>query len=871
MKKISILLIICLFFQANIYSQKISRSKANALNSYIDYTNFLVKQMDNGAVKLLEYYNKTKSFKNRRDKTTKTFYFSKIIAGKDDIEIYNKAINNSKKLNPADAQKLNSSLAELHDIYKHSRKLMQELEIYHKLNDYQIDNFKRCDEIIDETQNVFFDFNTKYWRFHEELNGVYRKYQPYNEQNTYLQSEMIMKTAMQEERELFKNWYFNFEKKTQTGMFDTEKVVGNINTVDIKYRNNIAPNSYKHPLNFYYNRFFSVLTATMQKTKRNGIDGYTIETKISDQHSNEYYKYLYQYYNSLLVSECDGFVYSLNQKGTYLLKGVKMPFLFVVDSNNVDIITDYKKFEETEILKFEITSKSKNITHNQVTALNNYINYINRETKIVIYRAEKMRYYNKTLDKYYGTDLSAFETRSASAFTVYEDYRIARSLYEQAINDSRYLPTEYSKSLNMQLEAINQICSERRYTIYSINKYAKEKTFLTDNFTEAYKLLTRFGYLWNEYDLRKELIYNDIKKIYDSYPNRNPENTWYKSAASLEKIIDENYMVLTNAKKNYTDSTGWTANLTNLNQNVRNTLTNKYENIEKLDRFGRNHGYCPYTIYDDIPTDSKDFSLYYLKLKEKDTLIIDNYYDNLLRHYNDIISDYNKFVWLAEGEYEEFSYHEVDTFFLLKKPLQPDIFIMQKPVKLIEPDTIFTSMEGFAFNNLTLLLDVSQSMSNADKLPLLQESFLRLLTILRPEDFVSIVVYSGSSEVVLKSISCAEKEIITEKIENLSSSGSTKINFGLKKALEEASDNYIDGGNNKIILATDGVFNSDKKTEKLAKKIAKKNIDFTIFLFGSKNIDSDNLKELIKNTNGKIEIINSENMNLKLINEVQKK
>ncbi len=875
-----IAILICI--HSKVYSQKISANESVALNNYVEYMNFLSNELKNQTERIYRYYRKIKSFKNNPYNNSNTFYFNKLRPGKNDDNFYNKVINQSKNLNNADAQKLNSKITQLHDIYNQTVKLMQELEIYHKLDDYQTDNFKRCYEIINETQQKLFEFNNKYWLFYAVLEKTYYKNQPYNSNNVYQKCEKKMKDAMSYERNLFDDWFFNFEKDIQTDMFNPENLIKNINYIDNNYLNYRVPKSIKYPSDFYYKRFFGHLTGTIQETKRKGIDKYTIETKENDKHSNQYYGYLYKNYNSLLVWEYNQFVDAVSS--TKMLKAPKMPYLFVIDSNKVEVATKYKKFTGSKYEPFSLIPQKKSITANQAMALNNYIIYINRETEIANRRAEKMRNYNKTINKYYNTDLSIFENRRPYRFKVYQDYRIARSLYEKSLNDSRYLPQKYAKSLNKQTEAINTICNERRHTVFQINRYADKKKFMDDNFTQAYALIKRFAFLWNEYDARKEHLYNDIKKIYDSYPSRDSDNPWAKTSISLEKIIYEDYKVLMDAKKHYTDSVNFSADVAPLNQAIRNSMLNKYENIKGLDEFGRYHGYCPYSIYDDIPTDSKDFLNNFLELKdkEKDTVITDNYYDDLARHYNDMIEDYNKLVWLAIGEYEEFSSHNADTFFLLRKPLQPDIFVLNLPENIPEPDneeqhnidtddTLFTSMEGYAYNNLTLLLDVSGSMNHPSKLPLLKKSFFKLLTILRAQDYVSVVIYSGDAKIVLSSTSCSEKEIIKKTIQNLKSSGGTQINKGLKMAYQQAKDNYISNGNNRIILASDGIFKTNKKTEKIAKKIKKQNVNFTIFLFGKKNPESENLNKIIKNADGKIEVITPENMNLKLIKEVKKK
>ncbi|MBU1125132.1 MAG: von Willebrand factor type A domain-containing protein, partial [Candidatus Omnitrophica bacterium] len=110
-------------------------------------------------------------------------------------------------------------------------------------------------------------------------------------------------------------------------------------------------------------------------------------------------------------------------------------------------------------------------------------------------------------------------------------------------------------------------------------------------------------------------------------------------------------------------------------------------------------------------------------------------------------------------------------------------------------------------SNLVFLIDVSGSMKDYNKLPLLKSAFRLLVQQLRPEDRVSIVVYAGASGVVIDSVSGDQEEIIMQAIENLQAGGSTAGAAGIVQAYEIAKKNLRQDGNNRVILATDGDFN----------------------------------------------------------------
>ncbi|TIX36096.1 MAG: VWA domain-containing protein, partial [Mesorhizobium sp.] len=106
--------------------------------------------------------------------------------------------------------------------------------------------------------------------------------------------------------------------------------------------------------------------------------------------------------------------------------------------------------------------------------------------------------------------------------------------------------------------------------------------------------------------------------------------------------------------------------------------------------------------------------------------------------------------------------------------------------------------------NLVFLIDVSGSMSEQDKLPLLQSAFRLLVNKLRPDDTVSIVTYAGDAGTVLEPTKASEKDKILAAIDNLTSGGSTAGEAGIKEAYRLAQKSFVKDGINRVMLATDG-------------------------------------------------------------------
>lgn len=157
-------------------------------------------------------------------------------------------------------------------------------------------------------------------------------------------------------------------------------------------------------------------------------------------------------------------------------------------------------------------------------------------------------------------------------------------------------------------------------------------------------------------------------------------------------------------------------------------------------------------------------------------------------------------------------------------------------------------------NNLVLLVDVSGSMSATNKLSLVKQSMKLLVEQMNEDDLISLVTYSGKEKIIFKGKSANDLEEINKKINGLSAWGGTNGKKGLKMAYEVASELFIDDGNNRIILATDGDFNLGmSSTDELVEYISSKResgIYFSAFGFGYGNYKDEKLERLAMAGNG---------------------
>ena len=162
--------------------------------------------------------------------------------------------------------------------------------------------------------------------------------------------------------------------------------------------------------------------------------------------------------------------------------------------------------------------------------------------------------------------------------------------------------------------------------------------------------------------------------------------------------------------------------------------------------------------------------------------------------------------------------------------------------------------ENIPASNFVFLIDVSGSMESPNRLPLVKSSLKLLTNNLRDKDRVAIVVYAGSAGEKLSSTSGADKQKIFDALDDLSAGGSTAGGAGIELAYKIAQKNFIKGGNNRIILCTDGDFNvgvsSEKGLESLIEEKLKTGIYLTVLGYGMGNYKDSKLQILSQKGNG---------------------
>ncbi|HUT25248.1 MAG TPA: von Willebrand factor type A domain-containing protein [Sumerlaeia bacterium] len=157
-------------------------------------------------------------------------------------------------------------------------------------------------------------------------------------------------------------------------------------------------------------------------------------------------------------------------------------------------------------------------------------------------------------------------------------------------------------------------------------------------------------------------------------------------------------------------------------------------------------------------------------------------------------------------------------------------------------------------SNLVFLLDVSGSMQSPNKLPLVKESMQMLARNLTENDTVAMVVYAGASGLVLPPTRCDNLQAVLEAIDRLEAGGSTNGGAGIELAYQTAAENCLEGGVNRVILATDGDFNvgvtDQDALARLIEEKAKSGVFLSVLGFGMGNLKDGTLEQLADKGNG---------------------
>ncbi len=855
------------------YSQRLSFRHQKSINSYYTAINQYVGQMEWMLKCLTEYYGdadrfkKKKSWGNLRCKcasSQKMIYYMKAKAG-------------SKSLPTTIAKSLNPMLDSLNSTYNAVVEKNRELEIYIRLEDHKNDNLKQSDELLTKIEELYRQFNRQQKQFDRIVQRIYSKQ---SQKGTPLQAYKQMAETMEKAENLLDLWQYNMDSNTPTQSLPYTEIVTYVNYLDSL---STAPDysaQLSGQIKYNYKNLRLRLTNDVVKSLRYVLKKHTYKNRKTDGESNWAYSTLGNYYNNMMVGWLNRLVPLVQQAGYACAMSAKYSPVFRLRSQPKLYSLISAPYELMKIPVIHPQAKSTDISKATVKALNNYIEFVNREVKIHSHIYRNLTAFNHSMN----TFLASAERKYGPSYSYYSASDFPYDKFHKALYNSKFIPQESQTALNNRLQTILNITAEREALELELAKYSKKKKYKEDNFEKGKEILKRFEQILNDYELHINALLTDLKKVYEAYKINDATNNWRISGEALTELTDNSFHVLQEVKTVCKDSSSIKPNTRIVHKLVRKVISNQYSNMNGIYKLGRNNGHCPYTPYEDLPESAEHLadnadavdSLLHDKKRRRYKKRNDFYKDHVYV-YNSMVDDLNKFAWLALGETEIGRREISKPVFLLYRMRQPlyfdykEIQVTSQPQKphVTSSTPESEEMKGYAYNNLVLLLDVSSSMKAPEKFPLLKESFLELLKILRNQDEVAIVSYSGKAQIVMKPISCSLKDSIASIINSMKTGGGTDARKGLKLAYKSASRNFIENGNNRIILATDGQFKLSDKDYRLVEKYAEQGIHLTLFYFGTESKELPSLKRLTNTGNGNYVLINKGNMILKLKEEVK--
>ncbi len=909
MIRITFVLLLC-FTSMHAYSQSKPIAWHQVLNRYIESINQATKEAEHRLQTLKTYYQDAQQYRQ------KPGYGGIRLASSGALNTYyyEAARQRNGSLTTEETRTLNASLESLQQAAEALDEQCKALETYIRLEDYKQDNFRQSDALMHSLEAHFGEFRRREERLMGQIEAIYRHYQPAGA-DPYLRTDLAMRKALEKEKALLKSWLVYLDE-AKPGEFPVALIGKNIaeNEAVIASLTNLSP-EIEYPASDMVKSFRSALE-TLQQAKRNALDAYTYQARQSARHSNQVYLNLINHFNNDLLVTYQAFVqYSATSRRLLSFSRIVPVFQVQPATSEKAARTTAKAvpFQDAPPLTFTTRRAAKPVEKATLDVLNQYVAFINESLRQVSTWQVLLRNYSSSAEYYRQTTVPR---RRGNLSYSHEEVKLPVSLFAQVINSSRFIPATYRSSVQSQANVLMNMLKEMDALSIELIGYTQEKQYEQDDLHRSDEIVERYAFLVGLYDQKKEALYHDIRRIYESYPVVNSSDAWYVSGMAMLEVLDLDKEVLFGVRRYLGGQENTLPEADKLEAGGRKLIADEYKNLKGLTRYGRSNGLCPYTPYEDLAENS-------IRLARKVTELANKggKYETFYYFYNnELVYEYNKFCELSKvGLLKSINQLNLVAFKresngypprinrvtekdslpdLSQRPAQPGkptAVTQQKlahpaePVVHLQHDTVFVervdtvfierntdgknfySLEGFAPNNMVLLLDVSASMKAPHKMPLLKKSVKTLLQLLRPEDKVSIIVYSGKAKVILEAASGSETQKIAQAIDELDSDGSTDGTAGIRLAYKVANRHYIRAGNNRIILATDGEFPVNNELYNLATANAQEDVYLSVFHFTPRSTPNTPLWQLSQKGRGSYEHITPQNANYKLVSEAKAK
>lgn len=559
-------------------------------------------------------------------------------------------------------------------------------------------------------------------------------------------------------------------------------------------------------------------------------------------------------------------------------------------------------------------------------ALNNYIIYSNEATHAINLMYFDFLYLNNQFHAYVEDSISSLEYTKDNILTNPEYFPIyPRELYPKIINDNIYLPYAKRGAPFQLIGKVVNVLEEMEQTREKMHTYIVSGDYQQDtNLVQGFTWLRRMEVLYYDMFTLQEKLHWTLTSIAQSYTYPALDSNALRTTKQLQPLLKQTKIVIKGVRAHDNPATINAQCVQLYNTLLR--LESKKTSIMKGLNVQKNSLRSPDKRYDMM------LDRTHKVLKSTQAYLADKNYQNLdfepqYYYYNiDLLNQYNrtgngiatlfnKFIqendiyWLFEYEmphlfkvrypnipaYEQFLAPELDIEAILAQTLveqarldsiekvrEDSLAVIAQHIadsiayRNANPEIGDMNLKGFATNNLVFLLDISSSMRDTNKLPLLKDALVQLLDLMRKEDNITFITYSGKAQLVLPPTSVtsdATKTEILAIIDRLSSSGMSDANKGIELAYKTIEESFIKDGNNRIIMATDGGFKVSKQIKRMIKQATKRKnpIRLSTFYFSRKEFSHH--KKLLQNLSetgaGHYRYIQRENAKKILVMEAQ--
>lgn len=439
-----------------------------------------------------------------------------------------------------------------------------------------------------------------------------------------------------------------------------------------------------------------------------------------------------------------------------------------------------------------------------------------------------------------------------------------QDLYEKTSVGNAYIPITQRMQLNKYRDEIYFDLISVISLTDSLNQYVKIGQYKVDrNMSKGYKILQEFSKLYARIQKHKDNLETICKQLSEPIP---------PALKSLQNIMTYSRKILVAIRNDDKTKLPQMGRLLQsaVDEAERQKLNSK-KNLLGLDLYynQENSGYIHMIKYaEQIKLRAKDYTSKGFYSAEFKVYGKSYYYYNermlaIFNHHKyGIAAYYNRFIGFANQIFV-IELEEVPLFKVITPEMSKSL-AMNTPIEIPS-----NSLEGAAANNMVFLLDVSASMDRPEKLSLLKESISFLVDLMRPQDEISIIIYSGDARIILNPTSALFKAEIKSAVRSMRPGGKTKALQGLKEAYKLAQKNFIVGGNNRIIMASDGAFEVNDALVRYVSKKSLSSIQLSVLLFNKlENLKvAQELNHLANKGGGTYSHVQPKNAKLVLVRE----